>query len=252
MLTRGISSNKLVADLYEGNTQNVPVGQTPLTNTFELNSPNVYPQTLGVDLVQRKLSDFEVVGEEFNSLALKRNDVSGNIEFSAPTVNNSGRIIAAEFNDESGILTLMKADGTVMTIAGFLTQADFGVGAQGPRGVKGNDGLDGFDGDDGDDGDDGCSGAQGQNGKPGDPGPDGKDGDIGITGPIGEQGLDGLQGPVGKQGRIGHEGARGRKGPSCDTSSVGASGPGGTSPTTNFVITPTAPTDSSVLLWAKP
>lgn len=252
MIKRGITGSKLLSNLYEGNVQNVPIGQTPLTNVFEQNPASVYPQILGMPLTNRSIDDFEIADLEMENKAIKRNDLTNELEFVDATVVNDGKIVAIDFNQETGTVSIIKANGEIVAIEGLLTQVDFGVGKQGDRGLRGQDGIDGLDGDDGDVGDDGCEGEQGKQGAKGNPGAEGKDGAIGIPGPIGETGLDGLQGPVGKQGRFGHEGSRGRKGPSCGADAQGADGVEGEAPVPSVVISNTAPSDATVLLWGKP
>lgn len=251
MITRGITSSPLLSDLYEGKRTNVPVGQVPLTNTYEQNNPDVYPVAVDKSLIERDVSDFEAIGSEIQFKAIKRDDINNDITFVDPNVTNDGRIVKVNFDSVNGILSIIKANQEIIEVGGFLTQRDFGTGIIGPRGLNGVDGEPGQIGDDGPTGPDGCVGDPGTMGLPGPPGNPGKDGVQGHQGPIGQTGVKGIQGPTGKPGRIGHEGARGRKGLSCGPESEGAPGAEGESPTGAVVISATAPTDSS-LIWGKP
>lgn len=250
MVTRGITSNKLVSDLFEGITKNVPIGQTPLTNTFADNPESVYPQTVGQPLTYITINEFEVIGEENDTKTLTRQESQNSIEFSQTLAYNNEALVEAAFDEASGALNLVKRDGTLLKITGFLTQSDFGVGAPGSSGAAGRDGADGPDGDDGDEGAGGCAGVEGNAGEQGEDGEDGKDGPVGIPGPIGQTGNPGLRGPVGKKGKEGYEGSRGQKGLSCTEGSAGAAGEAGTATNPSVVISSSAPTDNS-LMWGK-
>lgn len=250
MLTKGITSNKLVSDLYEGVTKSVPVGQTPLTNSFDKNSPDVYPVSIGQPMAILYLSDFEATGSENDTKTLVRDELTNSVSYAITTEVNDEALLEAAFDETSGALNIVRANGSVLTISGFLKQEDFGVGAPGPAGNRGLDGADGDDGDDGDEGDDGCAGPAGEMGEEGEEGDEGKDGPPGIPGPIGQNGLAGLRGPVGKPGRFGHEGSRGQKGLSCTTESVGSSGQEGETPVEAVVVSTTPPAGNS-LVWGK-
>jgi len=249
MLT-GVTSSPLLSNLLEGKKQTVPVGQVPLTNTVSQNDPNVYPTTLGSPLTDLRLSDFEAIGANIQNTTLQRDDTTNKVAFADTSTSSATNIVQADFNDKSGTLSIIKADGSVITIPHFLVQTDFGVGPTGPKGVPGNDGMPGNDGFNGFDGDTGCAGATGATGPAGVPGAAGADGVQGPAGQIGQPGLAGMQGIPGEQGRYGDDGARGRKGQSC-TASLGSSGPAGVSPVAAVVVSATAPTDGS-LLWGKP
>jgi hypothetical protein len=250
MLTKGITSNKLVSDLYEGVTKSVPVGQTPLTNTFAKNSPDVYPVSVGQPMAILYLSDFEATGSENDSKTLVRDELTNSVSYAVTAEVNDEALLEAAFDENSGALHIVRANGSVLSISGFLRQVDFGVGSPGPVGNRGLDGSDGEDGFDGDDGDDGCSGVVGEMGEEGEEGDEGKDGPPGIPGPVGQNGLPGLRGPVGKPGRFGHEGSRGQKGLSCTEGSVGSSGQEGEVPVESVVVASTPPTGNT-LVWGK-
>lgn len=250
MLTRGISSNQLVADLLEGVQKTIPVGQTPLTNDFDKNPKSVYPVSVGQPLSVLRIEDFDVIGSENDSKTLVRSELSNEVLYNETTAFNDEVVIDAGFDEAKGVLNIVRANGSVLTISGFLRQNDFGIGPAGPVGERGIDGADGEDGDDGDPGPDGCAGVAGIQGEEGDDGEEGLDGPPGIPGQMGQNGLPGLRGPVGKAGRFGHEGSRGQKGLSCTEGSAGSSGEVGEQPVETVVISSTA-TTGSTLVWGK-
>jgi hypothetical protein len=107
--------------------------------------------------------------------------------------NNFG-ILGGVYDATAGELTLKLRNGAELSLTGFMTQSEIGVGPAGPQGIAGVDGRDGLNGIDGDRGQTGCQGP---------PGPPGR------QGPRGEQGLPGATGPKGNDGATGPTGADG-------------------------------------------
>lgn len=249
-MQQGIKQSKLVSDLYEGNDRNVPVGRVILTNTAKNNSKETQPQTAGQPLTSLHLEQFDAFGRSRQQKATKRDEENSTVNFADREVPNDGLIVEAAFDDNGGVLNLVRANGQVMTVDGFLVQPDFGRGATGPKGDPGFDAHDGYDGEDGPEGEPGCEGPEGALGEIGPMGAAGADGAQGIPGPIGQPGPTGVPGPMGPMGRFGHEGARGPAGPACEADSGGA-GSAGSQVNGDVVISSSEPGDTAVL-WGIP
>ena len=182
------------------------------------------------------------------SKQLQRNGENDTLEYVDRKQPNAKRTIDAKYDKETGILTILKADGSVIEIPNLPTVKSLGkgpTGKKGKRGTPGKDGRDGKDGPQGYVGDPGPIGRAGSIGVSGADGNPGKSGPVGPTGPQGPQGEDGPQGP---QGRKGYTGARGLAG--C-TGADGPQGPQGSAPNTSVYIS-TSPPGSAVYLWGFP
>lgn len=110
-------------------------------------------------------------------------------------------IIGGTFDSLAGSLTLNFNDSSVLSISGFLTNSNIGVGPMGPAGPAGKTGVNGRHGIDGRPGLDGCRGLRGYRGPVGPTGPAGPHGGGGATGPAGPPGPQGEQGPKGEDGK---------------------------------------------------
>lgn len=110
-------------------------------------------------------------------------------------------IVNGSYDADSGSLTLVRSDNSLIRIAGFLTPQNIGVGPQGPAGPKGKKGDPGLNGRDGANGIPGCTGPKGDIGPMGPPGADGP------RGPRGPSGT-GIPGPTGPMGPPGIDGER--------------------------------------------
>lgn len=100
------------------------------------------------------------------------------------------------YDATAGNLTLTMRNGASLSLNGFMTQGDIGVGPAGPQGAAGRDGRDGLNGIDGDQGSTGCQGPAGP------PGRQGPRGEQGVPGPTGTPGPTGATGPDGKDGLV--------------------------------------------------
>lgn len=125
-------------------------------------------------------------------------------------INNSG-VVTGNFDDATGTLTLILVNGQKITVSGFMTRNDIGVGPPGPPGAPGAKGADGLLGADGLQGPTGCQGP------PGTPG---------ATGPQGIPGVKGEQGAPGEKGEKGDKGDIGTVNVFIQTEDPGAVGPG--------------------------
>lgn len=114
-------------------------------------------------------------------------------------------VSGCEYDPETGILNIEQTDDEgntgVISVSGFMTNGNIGVGPTGPTGPKGNPGDPGRNGKDGRPGIAGCVGPKGDTGQ------------IGPTGPVGPTGPAGTAGPTGPTGPKGETGAAGRDGP---------------------------------------
>lgn len=247
----GVKESKLLSDLYEGHDHNVPVGKNILTNTASQVDKKLLPHSSGSPLTSLHMDQFDVFGDDRELKEAKRNADQDDVEFRTREVLNDGLIVEAAFEDQDGVLNLVRRNGEVLQIKGFLIQSDFGRGPTGPQGERGYDGYDGEDGEDGPDGAVGCEGPPGPLGLQGSPGEPGEDGVRGNQGPMGQEGAVGLQGPQGEKGRFGHEGARGRPGPDCIGGEDGPQGEQGTTPEFNVVLSDSNPGGNTVI-WGKP
>ena len=118
-----------------------------------------------------------------------------NITLSADENPNNLGVTGGNFDDATGTLTLNLANGNSLSISGFMTLGNIGVGPAGPQGLSGSDGTDGLFGTDGESGITGCAGpagAQGLQGPQGVPGLRGATGPAGPTGPTGPAGAAGV------------------------------------------------------------
>jgi hypothetical protein len=251
MVIKGISESKLVSDLYENKNQNVPVGKTILYNDLDKLPEEAKPLNAGEPITNLDLSQFDAFGIERQTLSTKRDSDTDEVTFSERAVVNDGLLVEGAFKEEDGCLVLVKANGEVLEVDGFLRQSDFGSGPPGTKGDIGYDGDYAFDGRDGKEGDDGCGGSDGSEGDLGTQGNTGDDGPPGVSGPPGQVGQKGVQGSIGNPGRIGQEGARGPRGSRCDGGGQGPTGADGVSPYDTVVITSSTP-DSLTLIWAIP
>lgn len=175
-------------------------------------------------MVQARLSQFKA-RQDANDLTLSRNNKSNAIEFKDNSGENTMYIADAQFNDKLGILSIIKQNGDILEVGGFLTQDQLGKGPRGERGINGKNGRDGRAGKDGGKGETGCPGEVGPKGKKGRHGIDGTDGPVGIPGKTGCEGPTGDPGQVGDKGDQGLKGELGRQGISCIAGPIGPQGP---------------------------
>lgn len=176
--------------------------------------------------------------------------VAGRLQAKPATTVQQSEILEGNYDQSSGVLTLVFANGQELRVSGFPTLNDIPQGDPGPQGEQGDPGEDGRDGRDGKDGDRGCEGPQGKKGEPGEDGDDGRPGSPGVpgirgcAGPIGPRGLTGAQGPMGKPGKTGPTGATGPTGP------TGPKGPAGE---INIIVSPTDPGNVAPgTIWVNP
>lgn len=104
--------------------------------------------------------------------------------------------LSGNFDRLSGTLVLNIPNVGKLTVTGFTTTNDIGLGPRGDSGEDGRDGVDGLSGSDGGRGADGCIGPRGNEGLPG---------KVGVRGPrgaIGPTGNTGATGPAGKDGVV--------------------------------------------------
>ncbi|AXG66823.1 tail fiber protein [Dickeya phage vB_DsoM_JA29] len=104
--------------------------------------------------------------------------------------------LSGNFDRLSGTLVLNIPNIGKVSIPGFTTPNDIGLGPIGPGGEDGRDGIDGLSGSDGGRGSDGCPGPRGNDGLPGRQGVRGSRGNIGPTGATGATGPSGKDGVV--------------------------------------------------------
>ena len=121
------------------------------------------------------------------------------------SLTGNTRVTGCEYDPETGVLNLEQTDEAgntaVISVSGFMTNGNIGVGPTGPTGPKGNDGDKGRNGKDGRPGIAGCVGPKGDTGQ------------IGPTGPVGPTGPTGVAGPTGPTGPTGPAGTSGRDAP---------------------------------------
>lgn len=114
-------------------------------------------------------------------------------------------VSGVDYDQETGVLNLEQTDEhgatSVISVSGFTTPSNIGVGPTGPTGPRGNHG------------DPGRNGKDGRPGKAGCIGPKGDTGQIGPTGPVGPTGPNGVAGPTGPTGPQGLIGLAGRDAP---------------------------------------
>jgi len=113
-----------------------------------------------------------------------------------PADKNIATKLDVNYDSVSGTLTLHIPDYPVLTVEGFMTQADIKEGRVGRDGRDGYAGINGLDGEEGQEGARGCIGPQGPRGKRGQRGLRGQRGPIGETGPTGFQGATGKSGAL--------------------------------------------------------
>ena len=111
------------------------------------------------------------------------------------------KLISGSFDTESGNLSLIMSDDSRITISGFMTSSNMGIGPTGPTGPQGKQGMNGVNGKDGKRGAEGCRGPKGDKGIKGDRGATGPTGPEGATGPSGPPGEVGPTGPAGVDGK---------------------------------------------------
>lgn len=175
-------------------------------------------------MVDTRLSQFRA-GPDAHSLTVGRNTKSNSVQFVDNSVENTKYLADAQFNSKLGILSIIKQNGDLLEIGGFLTQDQLGTGDRGERGVRGKDAHNGRDGKDGKQGDTGCQGEPGPAGIKGRHGRDGTDGPVGIPGKTGCEGPTGDPGQVGDKGDQGLKGELGKNGISCISGPIGPQGP---------------------------
>lgn len=125
------------------------------------------------------------------------------LELQDPDVSSSdSQVVAGTYDQETGTLTLNKADRSVVLIRGLLTKSSIGVGPTGPTGPQGSQGVNGRNGKDGRRGDTGCVGPKGDPGPAGNTGPAGPPGGPGTLGATGPTGPTGPSGPAGRDGKM--------------------------------------------------
>lgn len=155
-------------------------------------------------------------------------DVGGDgLELIPPKTSSPGAIANARYDKETGVLTLINTDGTVVNVTGFTTPGNIGIGPTGPTGPAGTKGRDGRNGKDGRPGLPGCPGVKGDVGPAGPAGGYGGIGARGPIGPTGPQGPMGLQGPRGASGPTGPQGIQGLQGNIGPAGPTGPTGPQG-------------------------
>ena len=114
-----------------------------------------------------------------------------------PRSRTNVEVVSGSYDVTTGILTLNRADGSVVSVDGFLTVSNMGVGPTGPTGPQGKPGI---------------NGRNGKDGRRGDPGCQGPKGDVGQDGPVGPRGFPGQSGADGATGPTGPTGPKGDKG----------------------------------------
>lgn len=248
MTVRGISKSALYKRAVEGDVSQVPIGKTILTNDIEKNSANVRFEGQGQEIETLQLKMFACYGRE--ELQVVRKNLSSAIDYASREILNNGLVKEVSFDKQNGVLNIVKQNGELLAIPGFLCQKDFGVGPAGPCGDRGKDGHDGEDGRHGKKGETGCAGIEGPVGIYGDTGIDGEEGDLGGEGDAGCEGTEGPQGAVGAAGISGFEGSRGFRGDGCSKAETGPAGQAGAALNNRFAITD-AP-DALSVFWAFP
>lgn len=226
MAITGVTSSEYYSQLLSNSDKNLPKKVPIYTTEPDTSGEEVAALMTGAMLefvsVSQLISD-AAEGQKANVTP------EGTIKYDTVDKSSVSVIVEGNFDDETGILTLVKDDNTVFEIPGFLKQIDFGVGKTGGRGLAGADGTDGEDGEDGEQGPCGCDGADGEQGDQGPKGDQGIDGLLGLQGDMGCDGTTGDKGAKGRAGIKGFEGPRGRKGLSCDPSIMGPAGEDGQS-----------------------
>lgn len=133
------------------------------------------------------------------SISLIKTDSSGDVvsEQGALVVKEiSNDVLDGNFDRLTGTLVINIPNIGKVSIPGFTTVNDIGLGPIGEGGEDGRDGLDGLSGTDGGRGSDGCPGPRGNEGLPGRQGVRGSRGNLGPTGPTGATGPSGSDGVV--------------------------------------------------------
>lgn len=238
-------SNDLTIAVLDNKSVAVPIGATVITNTKNQNSLRVQDAMTGQEVTAPSYQHIDAPGHDGEQTYRTNAD---ELYFGTPIDTNAYRVAEVVFDDDTGILTFYRNNGTHFEVTSFLRQVDFGIGPAGPRGDPGKNGTDGDDGREGKDGQTGCAGRAGIEGRPGPPGDPGLEGEVGAAGPVGPLGPTGPRGDVGATGEVGFEGKRGLCGPSCPTTSRGPCGPQGQAMSEN-VGTGLYP-KSNELIWA--
>jgi len=238
-------SNDLTIAVLDNKSVTVPIGATVITNKKDQNSLIVQSAMTGQEVVAPSYEHIEAPGYDGEQAY---RDNADEMYFGTPVDSNALRIAEIVFDDDTGILTFYRNNGTHFEVTGFLRQIDFGIGPAGTRGNPGKNGTDGDDGREGKDGQTGCAGQTGIEGRPGPTGDPGIEGEVGAAGPVGPLGPTGPRGDVGATGAPGFEGKRGLCGPSCPTTSRGPCGPQGQAMSAN-VGTGLYPKQNE-LIWA--
>lgn len=238
-------SNALTIAVLDNKSVTVPIGIPVLTNLKRQNSLGVQAAMTGTEVVAPSYEAIDAPG--YNGEQAFRTD-SDEVYFSKPTARDALRVAEIVFDDQTGVLTFYRKNGTHFEVTSFMRQIDFGVGPSGTRGDPGTDGTLGDDGKDGTDGTVGCAGNQGIEGRPGPIGDPGIEGEVGSAGPYGALGPTGPRGDVGPTGVPGYEGKRGLCGFSCPTTSRGPCGPVGKT-MSGYVQTGPYPKTND-LIWA--
>lgn len=121
------------------------------------------------------------------------------------SLSGNSTVTGCVYDPETGVLNIEQTDEfnntSVISVSGFATTSNIGVGPTGPTGPRGAQGDPGRNGKDGRPGIAGCVG------------PKGDAGQIGPTGPVGPTGPTGLSGPTGPTGPAGPAGGAGRDAP---------------------------------------
>ena len=171
------------------------------------------------------------------------------VGFESTATDADLRVAQLKFDASKGLLTLVRAGGSIIETSGFMTNAQIGKGPIGRKGKRGKKGRDGRDGKDGATGESGCTGRNGATGATGLRGNQGPDGAKGLDGIFGERGNKGGRGDQGPEGPTGPDGVVGATGISCIR---GATGPTGPTPNPYAVFSESIPTDQSYFAWCTP
>lgn len=229
--------------LYQGTlnraVSNVDVGRAALPSNQVQETPTV----------NSLLTNLEVsVFHTTNTGRAVRDDDLSLLAYNDIVASDQLQIASVEFDKDSGVLSVVRKNGQILSVSGFTTLKALGTGPIGKTGPKGPKGMPGHDGREGPDGYDGPVGPMGQTGPIGIAGADGNPGKHGRVGPEGPPGPQGAVGPEGPMGRLGHIGEPGYDG--C-TGVTGPAGPTGPKPSGSFYIG-TTPPDQYTLLWGYP
>lgn len=210
---RGIKTSELYDKAMRGDEKDVPIGAPFMTN-----KPSQLNESIRLRITQDHVETIgasQVYADGREGLEIGRNVTTNSLTFSKPVDQSARRIVEMSFDDNTGILTLTRANKEQFEISNFLRTDQLGQGAPGRRGADGRNGHNARSGKDGRKGATGCPGEEGKDGQEGPSGDIGRQGAMGITGPDGCDGVQGQPGVTGRLGAHGYEGPRGVKGPSC-------------------------------------